>query len=536
MLSDTARLLARAMPTGKTVTIPASSLSENGSSYEPTEEEKLYRELLDDVKNRPPHLRIGLESVLPAKDQSPEDWARDMTQQIMARRAANEDKRNLWERFVDTSNFAASLPVRVATKGEYGLGDVLNDQGVSDAEARFAKANQVPLEAVSNLGELAGALPTWEGIGAIPKGILSNALRKAPKMPTASELSRTTFSGGIPETKVVDDATKWFEGSKVVDDSGAPIYVYRGGKAGADDASHSRFFSPNEDYALRYAEEHGPEGVMTKSLVNLRNPLIAKEGDTLDWWYNHPEAKGSSRQAKLKSLQDAGYDGIITTKPYGHQDGEVIAFDPGSVRDVARARVTDAGLSAYEDIANALPMDESSRMARAQEMGFDTSQKWYHGTAGDHTSFSPSYSGSVSSGDGRGIWFTTNPRYAGEYAENAAGIRGEDPRIIEAYLAPKKPLTVEFDEYGKPMVGGKRVDFESNSDVLNYAMKNGYDSIHWPDGSFTDEPAMTIFKPNQIRDIDATFDPKKANLSDIMASVAGMFGIPALAASTSRRD
>ncbi len=202
MFSDTARLLARAMPTGKTVTIPASSLSENGSSYEPTEEEKLYRELLDDVKNRPPHLRIGLESVLPAKDQSPEDWARDMTQQIMARRAANEDKRNLWERFVDTSNFAASLPVRVATKGEYGLGDVLNDQGVSDAEARFAKANQGPLEAVSNLGELAGALPTWEGIGAIPKGILSNALRKAPKMPTASELSRTTFSGGIPEKSV----------------------------------------------------------------------------------------------------------------------------------------------------------------------------------------------------------------------------------------------------------------------------------------------------------------------------------------------
>jgi hypothetical protein len=72
-------------------------------------------------------------------------------------------------------------------------------------------------------------------------------------------------------------------------------------------------------------------------------------------------------------------------------------------------------------MSGVLSMDEASRMARAKEMGFDTGTKWLHGTSGNHDQFSSSHAGSVSSGDGRGFWFTQSPRYAGEYAENRSG-------------------------------------------------------------------------------------------------------------------
>jgi hypothetical protein len=105
--------------------------------------------------------------------------------------------------------------------------------------------------------------------------------------------------------------------------------------------------------------------------------------------------------------------------------------------------------------------------------------------------------------------------------KTAAGKRGGDPRIIEAYLAPKKPLKIEFDGNSRPVVDGNVMDFENNSDVINYARSHGYDAVHWPDGSFTDESAMTIFKPEQIRDTEAAFDPTKASSSNIFAGIAG---------------
>ena len=65
-------------------------------------------------------------------------------------------------------------------------------------------------------------------------------------------------------------------------------------------------------------------------------------------------------------------------------------------------------------------------------------------------SFSSDHSGSVSSGDGRGFWFTRSKNYAFEYAENAAGVRGGDPRIVTARLTFNKPLVVRFNDDGAP--------------------------------------------------------------------------------------
>lgn len=125
-------------------------------------------------------------------------------------------------------------------------------------------------------------------------------------------------------------------------------------------------------------------------------------------------------------------------------------------------------------------------------------ERAFHGTAGDHSEFDSTYNGSVSSGVSDGFWFSKNRRYAGEYAENASGIRGKPARIIEADLRYKNPLTVHFDGNGRPVVNGEIMPFEDNADVVKYAKEQGHDSIDWANGSFTDDPSTTVFHPHQI--------------------------------------
>lgn len=62
----------------------------------------------------------------------------------------------------------------------------------------------------------------------------------------------------------------------------------------------------------------------------------------------------------------------------------------------------------------ALAMDEASRMARAEAMGFDTSQMYLHGTTKDFGKFQPSRDGTY----GGGIYLTKDPITADAYSTN----------------------------------------------------------------------------------------------------------------------
>jgi hypothetical protein len=163
-----------------------------------------------------------------------------------------------------------------------------------------------------------------------------------------------------------------------------------------------------------------------------------------------------------------------------------------------------------------LAMDAASRMARAKEMGFDTDMIWHHGTAGDHTSFSPSQYGSVTNASEPGTWFTGSYRYASEYAQNAEGIRGDPSRIIDAHIRAENPLIVHFNDSMEPVINGEVAPFESNHEIIKHALKNGHDAVYWPDGNFAEESAAaTVFNPKNIRSTDAAFDPKNAESDDI---------------------
>lgn len=81
-------------------------------------------------------------------------------------------RRSIGERAADAASFVAGLPVRLATQGKKGLGDVLEATGfssaarsVSQAEQDFAKANERGLWYAGAAGEVAAGIPMFHTMG-----------------------------------------------------------------------------------------------------------------------------------------------------------------------------------------------------------------------------------------------------------------------------------------------------------------------------------------------------------------------------------
>lgn len=123
-----------------------------------------------------------------------------------------------------------------------------------------------------------------------------------------------------------------------------------------------------------------------------------------------------------------------------------------------------------------------------------------------------------------GAWFTRNYQYANDYAKGPYG------EIYEVYLNAKNPMIVRFGDGGTPTVDGNALveenddgdesPIDNNVDIVKYAKRKGYDSVHFPDGNFSEESeAWVVFSPTQIKSATGnrgTFDPNDPN---ILASV-----------------
>ncbi len=130
-------------------------------------------------------------------------------------------------------------------------------------------------------------------------------------------------------------------------------------------------------------------------------------------------------------------------------------------------------------LAKGLPMDQESRMARAKEMGFDTSKVWYHGT---NTEFEGFQEGKGIFG--KGVYLTTDPEAASSYAHK----------------------TFEYGAFGRlkdkaQKQGGQNV-------IPVYVRGNPIHSVN----------DVGVFKPNQIRSVNAAFDPDFSGSSDLLAA------------------
>jgi hypothetical protein len=183
----------------------------------------------------------------------------------------------------------------------------------------------------------------------------------------------------------------------------------------------------------------------------------------------------------------------------------------------------------------ALPMDEVSRMARAEEAGFDTTRRLYRGTVEQGAKkATPSVEA------GSGVFLTDNPdvaeifRYDREYGEVITSRFDDaiddyvdvDPGDLqELYARTKRPLTLSADD-AKQFT--ENTAFQVR--VLEDAKNSGYDSIIVPDvmegvGEWVEEgTTYVILDPKNIRSTSATFDPAQAESANLLAGGAGLLG------------
>ena len=189
----------------------------------------------------------------------------------------------------------------------------------------------------------------------------------------------------------------------------------------------------------------------------------------------------------------------------------------------------------------ALPTDEASRMARAQEMGFDTDAPLYRGTTEQGATTAQK---SFEAGDG--IFLSDNPdvaeifRYPREYGEvitenydDALGeFVGVEPGDLQTlYARMQNPMRLSGENANK-----FTEDTAYQIDVIKAARAAGNDSIVVENvmegvGDWT-EPGTTVVALRPVRAKAAQFDPAKAGSADILAGL----GVVGAGAALSQQD
>lgn len=205
--------------------------------------------------------------------------------------------------------------------------------------------------------------------------------------------------------------------------------------------------------------------------------------------------------------------------------------------------------------AGKLAMDEASRMARAKEMGFDTSKTFYHGTNKDFTEFDISKSKPGSRGIG--FYFSDTKEIPEAYSKNGKlmevhlkdleksapfdkAIPKEDLEKIKTVLHPEMYQTLKNNldlepgqQYGQlfMMLGLRTKELGLPNQSQELAKALGISGIHVPGREHV------VFNPENIRSTKAAFDPKKAKSANIMAGTAGAaLGLGASQAGASYKD
>lgn len=202
--------------------------------------------------------------------------------------------------------------------------------------------------------------------------------------------------------------------------------------------------------------------------------------------------------------------------------------------------------------AKGLDMSKAARMERAKAMGFDVDNVYYHGTNKDIKSFNNFVS-----------WFTKDSKFASEYADLRDVQSGGGGNVMPVYLKYDSAFNADYlskgsnkvNEFVTELASQSEVDYddkeilellrtiqagakeeESGPYYSNYDFwydpyglfgekganaisklfkKLGYDSINFTeDGT----PTVGIINKNQIRSINAAFDPDYADSSNLLAS------------------
>ena len=181
-----------------------------------------------------------------------------------------------------------------------------------------------------------------------------------------------------------------------------------------------------------------------------------------------------------------------------------------------------------------LPMDEASRLKRAEDMGFDMDV--YHGTAslegippgGDWDYLEPR-AGSMRSRQMGAAGVSTTPLsemasdfatlFKPEYVTARQGVNSTGARVYPLKVRSKKILPFLGPEWKKlrDEVGTLPKGVDDWPLVTALARKRGWEGLQVRD-------EIMMFDPKNIRSRWAAFDPAKAGSRDLLAGIGGLAG------------
>ena len=168
-------------------------------------------------------------------------------------------------------------------------------------------------------------------------------------------------------------------------------------------------------------------------------------------------------------------------------------------------------------VAKGLDMSQEGRMQRAQEMGFDTENTFYHGTSKQFDEFSVDSIGSASDSGmfGKGFYFG-NEQTANGYA------KGEGANVVPVYLKMDNPYVInKKEDIPDIQIPSETMEDLENADNL-YSEKfteqlkeQGYDGVI--DNFTGDGGQRVVFDSSQIRSTSASFDPDHKDSANLLA-------------------
>lgn len=235
-----------------------------------------------------------------------------------------------------------------------------------------------------------------------------------------------------------------------------------------------------------------------------------------DWW--------GWRQGNAASLRDATTAGTDATMK-ALQGGLLSDDERGALVNTPAAWLgTDpmgkagrvANAKALSSLSAGLDMSPEARAARAAEQGFDPTQTLYHGTGKDFAAFDNAKI--ERPGFGYGHHVAESPTLASKYAEQWPSGQNVMPLYMrkgniagpDVYAAVSRQVE---DDIGYPV----------EQEIAKRLMAMGYETIEYKHGRWGDMPegsdtAFVALKPENLRSVNAAFDPARANDPDLLAA------------------
>jgi hypothetical protein len=179
--------------------------------------------------------------------------------------------------------------------------------------------------------------------------------------------------------------------------------------------------------------------------------------------------------------------------------------------------------------ATDLPVDDAARMSRARDMGFDVDATVYHGTpdvrpiaADGFSTLRKRYAGTDPQ---EAYFFTDNPRMAATYADDRRALDYQNavPAVVPAHLRTENPKIINWG--GKPWRGTEQAiaaaKAEGHDGVIIRNVLDPYNTVG-KKHKVKPSDVHVVFSPEQVRHVDAVFDPSKRSSPNIMAGLGAV--------------